>query len=110
MALLLLWSRVGSALTFGSRDDKVPDFRIVHLREHLRVAGLRGAFLHGVATIDPSLNAAARVEQRRATVAEAGPFPFLAGSDHEAWHVRWGLRLLIGSFGARVRNHGDRHF
>jgi hypothetical protein len=58
---------------------------------------------------DPNLCAAARVEQRPTTVAEAGAFPFLAGSDMEARQVLWALRL-IGSFGARVRNQGDRHF
>src|SRR5215208_4095916 len=95
-------------LAFGSGEDEVPDVGVVHLRVHYGVA-CRPAFLHGAVACDPNLCAAARVEQRSTTVAEAGAFPFLAGSDLEARQVLWVLRL-IGPFGARVRNHGDRHF
>src|SRR5215218_6284823 len=62
LALLLLWSRVGSALAFGSRDDKVPDVGVVHLRVYTGVA-CRSAFVVAP-THDTNLCTAARVEQR----------------------------------------------
>src|SRR5215207_7274091 len=98
---------MGSALAFGCPEDAFPDLRVVCLRVHCRVACPPAS--PGTVARDSHLSAAARVEQRPATVAEAGAVPFLAGSDIEARQVLWALRL-IGPFGARVRNHGDRHF
>jgi hypothetical protein len=77
---------MGSALAFGYPEDPFPDLRIVYLRVHRRVACLPAS--PGTVARDPNLCAAARVEQRPPTVAEAGAFPFLAGSDLEARQVR----------------------
>src|SRR5215207_3077202 len=101
---LLLWSRVGSALAFGSGEDKVPDVGVVHLRVYPRVA-CRSAFVVAP-THDTNLCTAARVEQRPTAVTHAGIFlTTIACSDHERWDIAWRFNhRVVRSLCATVRD------
>src|SRR5918993_2420023 len=77
--------RVVSALAFGSRDDKVPDVGVVHLRVYTGVA-CRSAFVVAP-THDTNLCTAARVEQRPTAVTHAAIYLTIACSDHERWDI-----------------------
>src|SRR3712207_2544093 len=105
-APLLLRGRVGSALAFGSGEDKIPDVGVVYLRVQSGVA-FRSAFVVAPAH-DTDLCTAARIEQRPTAVTHAGSYPTIACSDHDRWEVaRRFEQRLVRPLRATVGDEGN---